>query len=363
MAAIKANTTSLKDAATVRLKAAEDNLKNSTKVFDMLSASLKSLSIESTAIDAQKRREAQAYLKDTLADARAGGKLSNATGLEQALSTVGKNSTDMYATFLDYARDQASTIDTVGSLQEQARAEKDVAQLTVDAINATIAQIELTGQSALDAAEMRHQKEMDDLDKLVENSQAQLDALNGLNNSLLSLAGAIAAFKGATAGVTAQQTANNAGGGVAGNIAGIESLYQNLLGRSSDAGGLQFWQNALNNGLSLSQITAGFTSSDEYKKLHPFADGTNYIPHDMPAYLHEGEAVIPKADNRALMSSLNNGSNNGLLISEIKALRQEVVQLRQANTAENTAIQRDQAQSAKVLKRWDGNGLPATMET
>jgi hypothetical protein len=58
-----------------------------------------------------------------------------------------------------------------------------------------------------------------------------------------------------------------------------------------------------------------------------------------------------------LMSNLTNPTaNNEVLVSELKSLRQEVTALRQDNTAENTAMQRDMAITASRLKRIDATG-------
>lgn len=40
--------------------------------------------------------------------------------------------------------------------------------------------------------------------------------------------------------------------------------------------------------------------------LPQFAVGTNYLPQDMVAVVHEGERIIPKADNRRLFEMLEN---------------------------------------------------------
>ncbi len=75
-------------------------------------------------------------------------------------------------------------------------------------------------------------------------------------------------------------------------------------------------------------------------KLPAFAVGTNYVPFDTPAIVHKGERIIPAADNRALMSALQNGAGgaNAELVNEIRALRAEVASLRAAaaETADNT---------------------------
>ena len=56
-------------------------------------------------------------------------------------------------------------------------------------------------------------------------------------------------------------------------------------------------------------------------KLPSYDVGTNYVPQDMVAQIHEGEAIIPKAYNN---------SQNEALLREIQALRQEVAYLREA---------------------------------
>ena len=40
-------------------------------------------------------------------------------------------------------------------------------------------------------------------------------------------------------------------------------------------------------------------------KLPGFAVGTNFLPSDMPIIAHEGERIVPAADNRALMAAIN----------------------------------------------------------
>jgi hypothetical protein len=55
-------------------------------------------------------------------------------------------------------------------------------------------------------------------------------------------------------------------------MAGIEDLYQNILGRGSDAAGLQFWEQQQAGGMSLDQISQAFYQSAEYQSLQ--ASGT-----------------------------------------------------------------------------------------
>lgn len=59
--------------------------------------------------------------------------------------------------------------------------------------------------------------------------------------------------------------------------------------------------------------------------------GTNYLPHDMLIKAHKGEAVIPPADNARLFARLASPEqNSAALVSEIRALRAENAQTKEA---------------------------------
>ena len=45
--------------------------------------------------------------------------------------------------------------------------------------------------------------------------------------------------------------------------------------------------------------------------LASFDVGTNYVPRDMPAMIHQGEGIIPKYDNAALHSALDKINSGG----------------------------------------------------
>jgi len=55
----------------------------------------------------------------------------------------------------------------------------------------------------------------------------------------------------------------------------VRQLYLTLLGREPDAGGLQYWTQAVNNGYSLANVEAQIKSSPEYAKRNP---GPGTIP-------------------------------------------------------------------------------------
>jgi tape measure domain-containing protein len=78
-------------------------------------------------------------------------------------------------------------------------------------------------------------------------------------------------------------------------------------------------------------------------QLPQFAVGTNYVPQDMLAVVHKGEAIIPAAYNPA-----NNGSSGSdALVAEVQALRQEIAAMR----ATNEVIAKAATNSDKTLTR------------
>ena len=91
-------------------------------------------------------------------------------------------------------------------------------------------------------------------------------------------------------------------------------------------------------GATLSDLAtmAGFRYEDLLKAAESvgvprFAVGTNYVPQDMLALIHEGEAIVPKAYNPAAhaLPQASSASSELLtrLIAEVQALRAQTAQL------------------------------------
>lgn len=86
-------------------------------------------------------------------------------------------------------------------------------------------------------------------------------------------------------------------------------------------------------------------------KVASFATGTNYLPTDMMAQVHEGERIVPKADNVELMAALD-GSNMAQVVDQIAGLRSDT-------RAGQEKIILHLSDIKTKVRSWDDNGLPA----
>ncbi|RQO83482.1 tape measure protein [Acidovorax sp. FJL06] len=73
-------------------------------------------------------------------------------------------------------------------------------------------------------------------------------------------------------------------------------------------------------GISVAQLEENLRAGGA-TNIPKFDIGTNYVPRDMLAYIHEGEAVVPKAYNPA--AGGGGAGGNAELVAEVRALREQ----------------------------------------
>lgn len=313
--------------------------------------------------EGQYRAEAQAQIKAALAIAKAGGPLPLDGQLDAALRTVAQPSEQLYATFTDYARDFYKTANDIAALGDLTGA-----QLTADQVTQNLL------QDQIDLAKRGYDAQIKGLDDMVGLAQQQLEAANGTYNAILSLTDAIKATTSATQGLMntrAQQglttgtvTVGGALQSVAPDTGRLDSInkYINTLD-FSEAGAAasvqQLYAAAKQYGVNQAELAAasGYHLEDVQKLfakhgIPAFDVGTNYVPQDMLAQIHKGEAIIPAAYNPAAGGQ---GAGNTAVLEELRALRAEVATLRAAQERGNSYAQR----AAATL---EGQNGPILME-
>lgn len=316
--AYNARSTSLND----MLSTVTTKVSDLTGVSTDLGSALKSLRGDSDEAVKMLRAQAQAVLKNALATARRGDSLAGFTGLEDALDTIGSNNTDLYGSMEDFARDQGRTANVIAELESI-----NGKQLT----NAEKSQKALETQ--IEQAKAAYDAQIAGLDSQLEFAQAQIDALNGVDNSIIGVkdavqamnAAVVAALAGQAAGAAARNTYDN-------NVKMLESVYQVVLGRSLDSSGLATWTAALANGTVtydnlIQTIAEGGRLNGEAVKIPGYAAGGSFggglrlVGENGPELEVTGPSRIYNAQQTA---SMLNNSNDSDTVEEVRQLRAEL---------------------------------------
>jgi len=115
---------------------------------------------------------------------------------------------------------------------------------------------------------------------------------------------------GDAARLASHETAEHAGSAIsvaAGSMQILNDAYKAASGAFSAVASIPYV------GPFLAPVAAAgaFAAVVAFDSLSSFDVGTNYVPHDMVAQIHQGERIIPAADNRALMNAVNGGGGGG----------------------------------------------------
>lgn len=358
-----------KDVLQKRIDKETEAVNRLKSLTDSISSTLDSMSVSGS--DAIGRQAAQSEIKAALAAVRGGAQLSDAQikDLGKALSAVSQDSTKQFGSKEDYLFDYLTTRNDIAALGD----------VTGDQLSTEEASLEeLKDQSkSLDDMLAKYQEQIDELKGIGTTGLSIEQAIYGLQtsigaamqNSVVAANAAITkAYQDAlgrnpdSAGMEFWQGQAAAGAPTSAIVdaikgsseatrkTSIEKLYQSVLGRPADSAGLSFY---LTSGASLSDISKALKESDEYKKLHPFAIGTNLVPEDMPAFIHKDERIIPAADNRELMRRLASPQGNSEALATALAAMTATANRQQA-VIERMA--KDMAAMATILKGVSPNG-------
>lgn len=300
-------------------QAAQNSASDLASVGESLSRALKSLRGDSADAVKMLRVQALATLQSALSAARAGKSLAGIDGLSDALEVVSQNSTDAYASLEDYNRDQGRAANLVSELESANGKQLTAAEKSLESL-----------QSQAKQAEKAYQLQIAQYDAQLTAAQAQVDALNGVDNSVLSVASAVAGLSQAitnalgSAALTGQQnTADN-------NVSLLRAVYQSVLGRDLDPTGQAGWSAALANGsvtyatLADAIAKAGAANGEKvrvpgYASGGDFGGGIRLVGERGPELEVTGPSRIFSANKTAEMLAGAGGT-----ASEIRALREEM---------------------------------------
>lgn len=297
------------------------------------------------------RGDANALIRSQTGIIGSGGTADEAA-ISRALAALQRPTEDLFATRLEWQRDQAEATNNIAALGAVAENRLTIEQQMLDTAESTQRLL----KSAFEAEKNR-------LDNILIEAKKQLDTLNGINTSILTLGDAITVFNASvlalatktnqpaptpisTAGMAVSPEAAAAAAAATAATATYTALATIVMGPN---------ESGTYGGVSLSGGPSGATYSlwendltKVVRALSPgqipsFDVGTNYVPYDMTANIHRGERIVPAADNYKLMQ----GSEE--LLAEVRMLRAEV-----------RAVANNTAKSAKLHDQWDGDGLPET---
>jgi hypothetical protein len=334
--------------------------------------------------EVMERTRAQSDLQGFLAIARAGGMLPDSDKLQAVLSVLTQDASAQFASFADYQADFYSTKNTMADLASLSDAALSVEERTLKSLESQLSSYE----------------------QMLEREQEQIDQLNGISTTALSIHQAILALHSAVqaaasnpvnASASAISNAYQSTLGRAPDAAGmqywndraaagssisdivgaisnspeakIKALYQSTFGRPADAAGLKYWMERAAAGTSYGTIEQGLKESNEYKakrKVPGYAAGGDHgggwriVGENGPELEATGAARIFNASQtRNLMSRFNNPNDNSA------ALAAEVSRLRKHNETKDQALERALAAIAKntmvtadLLERWETIGSP-----
>ena len=358
-----------RDALSEQASAISEVISAISSSVDMLNSNARELygTVDSTA--QMLAAQGMVYIEQALAGVRGGKSLTGYEGLTDAISAArGGISGGNYATEFDRQRDTLVLAGQLSELGELGDLQLSVEERQLKGINAQLDALESLGKRA---------------DALVNGTQELTDTVDGYFAKLIAIlapektpgtGGAAGGGSGASYGPTWGGTStapkysrpvSYTGGVIYQGVTQEEekrldqyaSGYHAFDG-TGDAAGLNAW--IAENNLKPSDLSAlsGLFGSDweAWFKANglSFAVGTNYVPHDMVAQIHKGERIIPEADNRALIAAVNGGGQGG----DVQRLEALVGQLIEDRRKQSGEILRLQNRLAKVLEKWDVDGMP-----
>ncbi len=355
-------------------QAASESLSALRSLFDFLGAQIVDLVGESGA--GMTPAQGNVFLDQAIRTAQTTGYLPEQEQVAEAIEAVRAGMDEgNYATAFELRRDRLVLAARLGALQELAGVQKTVAERQLEAAVAQLEMLDLRLEQASAQRDLALAQNLAHYEAQLAAAQAQVDALKGIDSSVLSLHEAMQALALAVGQAAAAQSAQLA----AAQSAAAQSAAQAHARTSPIVNGAH--TGVGDTGYRLTQTAGGAT-------LHFPGGGTHTVSGaDAMQLLTQTYGLVPHASGtlmrRFAAGGLHPGGvrlvgENGPEIEVTGPARyysagqtqsmlgggaevaQEVRALREENQAHARAMVQMQARMARMVERWDGNGMPET---
>ena len=337
--------------------ALQDQASGMQDVVSALSASVSALKSNARELYGQVDGTAQmlaaqgmVYIEQALAGVRSGASVADYAGLTDAIGAArGGINTGAYASQFERERDALVLAGQLSELGELGQAQLTFEDRQLKALTAQIDALDALGKRA---------------DDLINGTTALTGTVQDYFDKLLALLAPeekdeTTAEPGGNFAIGGSGPGDSGGGGGAyDKDAAVRFTVGQQLKYGADKG-LSHEDPAVLKAINAAVYGTGITQADIAKAygvpeddierlfagvgLPKFDVGTNLVPRTGLAVVHEGEAIIPKAFN-PWAGGQSAGGGNAEMVAELRALREEVAQLRAVSqaTASSTAQMADQ---------------------
>jgi hypothetical protein len=284
------------------------------------------------------RQQAQAQLAAFAAAARSTGALPESGQLRSILSAVTADASDQFGSLVDYQRDQARTRASLEDLAGTASTQETIAEQQVNLL-----------QGQLDQAKAAYDAEMKKYDDLLASAQAQIDAVNGVNTSVMSVEAAIAAFNRASVaagGGTISMPSGSGGSSAPNTSSGWHSTGVGPGGSVVDNFMTSWWEH---------------TDQDYWYNFRKENQTGEFAPKFANGGMHEGGWRIVGENGPELEatgpSRIFNASQTAKLLSGVAdgKTREEVAMLRKAVEVQTALLRRIAESTGRHVELVDNN--------
>lgn len=348
---------------------ARERLALSRSIADALDSALRSRLFPG--VEAQ--RMAQDKATDYLAKILSNGEANDIDKLNDALSAVSSPASDTYRTLEEYRLDFDRQTAIISQLKDNADIALTADEMMVQSLDSQIAQAQENHDAHMAALEAYHAEEIDIekqlLDQQLAGLDAQMSALLGIDTSVLSIGAAINNLASAVSAQVSASAALRAAEAVPVvempksleeiQRLAIEQIYNDELGRASDATGMAFYLGNLVAGKTdIEQIASNIARSTE-----ALAYDATGIPKNVPGFASGGDhmggwRVVgergPELEYTGPSRVFSNPASKELLsnrdvVEELRSLKPMLL-----------SIARSTNRTAADLDKWDDEGLPGT---